>query len=294
VTLKDSAAHQEKAPRGAFSAASWDLGGHILTPAGRPLVMGILNITPDSFHAPSRKNDVAAAVREAVAMATAGADLLDLGAESTRPGADEISAQQEMDRLLPVIEAVGRETDLPLTVDTHRAATAKAALDAGAHAVNDICAGQDPAMFSLVAERGCGLILMHMQGTPRTMQKAPTYQDVVIQVKSWLDARCALAVAAGIPEARLVVDPGIGFGKTLEHNLALLGRLDLIAAGKPLLLGASRKSFIGTLTGADTHQRLPGSLAALAVAYQANVSLVRVHDVAESVQFLNVLQAASA
>lgn len=282
---------EERAPSGPFSAPSWDIGSKILIPAGRPLVMGILNLTPDSFHAPSRQQDTETAVRSAVDMAAAGADLLDLGAESTRPGATPVSVEQELERLIPVLEAVCRETDLPITVDTLRAATAEAALEGGASAVNDISGGADPAMFPLVARRGCGLILMHMQGTPRTMQDAPRYHDVTAEVAGWLAARCVLAQEAGIPTERLAVDPGIGFGKTLEHNLALLAGLRAVAKDRPLLLGASRKSFIGQITGADTGDRLPGSLAALAAAFRHGATLVRVHDVAASVQFLEVMKA---
>jgi dihydropteroate synthase len=281
----------EKAPRGAFSAPGWHCGRLLLTPPGRPLVMGILNLTPDSFHPGSRLAGPEAAVRAAVQMAAEGADLLDLGAESTRPGAAPVTMQEEMERLLPVLEAVRRETDLPLTVDTARAGTARAAFDAGADAVNDITAGTDPAMFPLAAERGCGLILMHMQGTPRTMQQEPRYDDVVAEVTGWLAWRCALAESAGIAPDHLAVDPGIGFGKTLEHNLSLLVGLRTVAGGRPLLLGASRKSFIGQITGADTSERLPGSLAALAAAFSAGSTLVRVHDVAASVQFLDLMRA---
>jgi dihydropteroate synthase len=255
--------------------------------------MGILNLTPDSFHASSRQAGPDQAARTAAAMQTAGADLLDLGAESTRPGAAPVTADEELERLLPALAAVRRETDLPVTVDTVRASTAQAALENGAGAVNDISAGADPDMFGLAAERGCGLILMHMQGTPRTMQQAPTYTDVVAEVAGYLAARCAAARQAGILPQRLCVDPGIGFGKTLDHNLSLLAHLDSVAAGRPLLLGASRKSFIGMLTGADTGDRLPGSLAALTAAFTAGAAVVRVHDVAASVQFLEVLKAVS-
>ena len=282
---------EKRAPGGPFSAPAWDCGAGLLTPPGRPLVMGILNLTPDSFHAPSRQPDIATAVQTAMDMAAAGADLLDLGAESTRPGAAPVSADEELERLEPVLAAVRRETDLPLTVDTVRAVTARAALDSGADAINDISGGADPGMFDLAAAHGCGLILMHMQGTPRTMQVAPSYHDVVAEVAGWLAARCALAQEAGIAPERLAVDPGIGFGKTLEHNLALMGNLRDVAKGRPLLLGASRKSFIGQITGAGTEDRLPGSLAALAAAFHHSATLVRVHDVASSVQFLDVLKA---
>nr|MEE4268777.1 dihydropteroate synthase [Candidatus Krumholzibacteria bacterium] len=284
---------ENKAPQGAFSAPAWDLGERVLTPAGRPLVMGIVNLTPDSFWSGSRAQGVEAAVAHALRLVAEGADLLDLGAESSRPGAQAVSTQEEQDRLLPVLEALRRQTEAPITVDTIRASTARQALAGGADAVNDISAATDEEMLAEVARQGCGLILMHMQGTPGTMQEAPRYREVVADVSAYLEERVAQAVLAGIPEGRLVVDPGIGFGKTLEHNLALLRGLAQVGQGRPLLLGASRKSFIGQLTGAETGDRLPGSLAALAAAYRSGASLVRVHDVAASVQFLDVLAAVS-
>jgi dihydropteroate synthase len=277
--------------RASFAAPAWDIGRLSLEPARRPLVMGIINLTPDSFHAGSRTATAEQAADAAERMAAAGADILDLGAESTRPGAADIGAAEEQDRLLPAVEAVRRATDLPLSVDTMRAATAALALDAGADIVNDVTGGADPAMLPLAAERGCGLVLMHMQGTPRTMQQDPRYDDVAADVAAWLDERCRAAEAAGVAPGRIVVDPGIGFGKTLDHNLALLRSLRRGAGGRPLLLGASRKSFIGALTGAAVADRLPGSLAALAAAYGGGAAVVRVHDVAASVQFLDVLAA---
>ena len=224
-------------------------------------------------------------------MLAEGADLLDLGAESSRPGSDPVSADEEQSRLLPVIEALRDETDAPLTVDTCRTETARLALDAGADAVNDIAGGRDRGMLPLIAARGCGLILMHMRGEPRTMQADPQYDDVVGEVAAWLRDRAAIAEAAGIPASRLMLDPGIGFGKSLDHNLALLAALRRTAGPYALLLGASRKRFIGELTGAAVEDRLPGSLAALAAAFQAGTAVVRVHDVAASVQFLDTLAA---
>ena len=275
-----------------FSAPSWDLGRRVLTPPGRPLVMGIVNLTPDSFHPGSRTGSPEAAIDRALDLAAKGADLLDLGAESSRPGADPVGSAEEQDRLLPVIEALRPETDIPLSVDTVRADTARAALAAGADAVNDISAGTlDPAMLPLAAEAGCGLVLMHMQGTPRTMQDDPRYHDVVAEVLGWLAARCRLAEEAGVAAARLMVDPGIGFGKNLAHNLSLLKELSELAAGRPLLLGASRKRFIAGITGAAVEDRLPGSLAAVAAAWQAGATMVRVHDVAATRQFLEVMKA---
>jgi len=275
-----------------FFAPGWDLGRLVIEPPGRPLVMGVVNLTPDSFFPGSRTAECGPAVEYALRQVAAGADLLDLGAESSRPGAEPVGESEEMDRLLPVLEVLRPETRLPITVDTVRAVTARVALDAGADAINDISAGMlDPGMIPLAAAQGCGLVLMHMQGTPRIMQGAPTYFDVVAEVSGWLAARCRLACDQGVAQERLLVDPGIGFGKTLAHNLALLGRLDVVAGGRPLLLGASRKRFIAGITGAGVDDRLPGSLAALVCAWQGRASMVRVHDVKESLQFLEVLKA---
>ena len=277
-----------------FGAPGWDLGRLVLVPQGRPLVMGIVNLTPDSFFPGSRTTETGPAVGHALRLVAEGADVVDLGAESTRPGAESVGQAEEMDRLLPVLEILRAETGVPITVDTTRAATAAAALRAGADAVNDISAGTlDPDMLSVAAEAGCGLILMHMQGTPRTMQNDPRYEDVQAEVRGWLAARYRLAREAGVAEGRLMVDPGIGFGKNLAHNLALLAGLREVAGGRPLLLGASRKRFIAGVTGAAVEDRLPGSLAALACAWQGGATAVRVHDVAASVQFLDVLKAVS-
>jgi len=253
--------------------------------------MGILNVTPDSFYPPSRASDPAAAVAAGLAMLAAGADLLDLGAESSRPGSRPVSAAEEQDRLMPVVTALRRETARPLSVDTARAETARLALAAGADAVNDIAAGRDPDMLPLVAERRCGLVLMHMRGQPANMQDSPRYADVVAEVAAWLAGRAAAAERAGVAAAKILVDPGIGFGKRIEHNLALLANLDRLGNGRALLVGASRKSFIGDLTGAPVDARLSGSLAALAAAFAGGTTVVRVHDVAASVQFLDVLAA---
>lgn len=275
-----------------FRAPAWDLGRLVLAPAGRPLLMGIVNLTPDSFWEGSRAPDAGAAVDLALRLADEGADLLDLGAESSRPGSRPVDPAQELGRLLPVLRRLRPLTALPLTVDTVRAATAAAALEAGADAINDISAGtRDPGMLPCVARARAGLVLMHMQGTPETMQDAPGYADVVAEVSAWLAARCAAAEAAGVEPARIAVDPGIGFGKTPAHNLALLRAGTSVAGGRPLLVGASRKSFIGAVTGAGAAERLPGSLAALAAAWRAGAAVVRVHDVAASRQFLDVLAA---
>ncbi len=274
-----------------FIAPGWDLGDRSLIPDGRPLVMGIVNLTPDSFYGGSRTGDVAAAVAHAARLVAEGADILDLGAESSRPGAEAVGVQEEADRLLPVVAALAAEIDIPLSIDTVRADVARQALDLCPCAINDISAGADPRMFSLAAERQCGLVLMHMQGTPGTMQDDPAYGDPVAEITGWLAGRARLAEEAGVPAARILVDPGLGFGKTLAHNLALLKDLGKIAAGRPSLLGASRKRFIAGVTGAGVNDRLPGSLAALTAAWQGGTSVVRVHDVAASVQFLEIMRA---
>jgi len=275
-----------------FVAPAWNLGRLVLEPAGRPLVMGIVNLTPDSFYPGSRAGD--AAVEYALQLVAQGADLVDLGAESTRPGAGPVSGAEELDRLMPVLEALRPETEIPLTVDTMRAATAAVALKAGADAINDISAGTlDADMLPVAAAAGCGLILMHMQGTPRTMQDAPRYDDVLAEVRGWLAARCRLAEEAGVAPDKLMIDPGIGFGKNLAHNLILMKGLREVSGGRPLLLGASRKRFIAAVTGAAVDDRLPGSLAALAAAWRGAASVVRVHDVAASVQFLEIMKAIS-
>ncbi len=274
------------------AAPDWDLGRVLLHPDGRPLVMGILNLTPDSFHAASRVPATEQALATARAMIAAGADILDLGAESSRPGAQPVTAAEEQARLLPVLEALRADSDIPVSVDTVRSATARQALAAGADAINDISAcTQDPDMLGAVAASGCGLVLMHMRGTPRTMQDDPSYADAVAEVSAYLSERAAAAEAVGIAPARIVVDPGIGFGKRLAHNLALLASLREIPRGRPLLLGASRKRFIGEITGAPVEGRLPGSLAAAAAAFQGGATAVRVHDVAATTQFLQVLKA---
>ena len=284
--------HAEGGPKAPFRACVWDLGRVRLQAVGRPLIMGIVNLTPDSFWAGSRALDPEHAVDLALRLAAEGADLLDLGAESSRPGAAPVGEEVEKARLLPVLRRLRARTDLPLTIDTVRAGTAEAALAEGADAINDITAGTgDPRLLPVAAAAGCGLVLMHMQGSPATMQDNPGYADVVGEVTAWLAARAAAAEAAGVAPERIAVDPGLGFGKRPEHNLALLGRAGETAGGRPLLLGASRKSFIGAASGAGAEDRLPGSLAALAAAWRAGAAVVRVHDVAASKQFLDVLAA---
>jgi dihydropteroate synthase len=222
----------------------------------------------------------------------AGADLLDVGGESTRPGAAEVPVQQELARVLPVIRGlVAAGVPVPLSVDTRKARVAESALAAGARIVNDVSAGRhDPRMLAVVAAHGAGLVLMHMQGSPETMQAAPAYGDVVAEVRAWLEARARAAEAAGVLPEAILVDPGIGFGKTLDHNLALLAGLEqLVGDGRPVLLGASRKSFLGRLTGRAAADRLAGSLACVVRAREAGVAAVRVHDVGPTRDLLTVL-----
>ncbi|WP_156255557.1 dihydropteroate synthase [Sandarakinorhabdus oryzae] len=256
-----------------------------------PLVMGIINVTPDSFSDGGRHDAPAAAIAAAHAMHAAGAAIIDVGAESTRPGAPELPVGDELARLAPLW---GGLAGLPVSIDTRKAAVMEAALAAGAMIVNDVSAlGHDPDAMALVAARGCPVILMHHQGTPETMQIAPHYDNVLLDVFDWLEGRIAAAVAAGIAPDAVIADPGIGFGKGLAHNLALLWGLTLLhGLGVPILLGASRKSLISKLAGdVPVEQRLPGSLALALAGAEAGVQIVRVHDVAETAQALAVWRA---
>jgi dihydropteroate synthase len=258
---------------------------------GRPGVMGILNVTPDSFSDGGQFLAPERAVQHGLALLASGADVVDVGGESSRPGAEPVAAEVEIGRVVPVIEELARRRPgALLTVDTAKVAVAEAALDAGAAAVNDVTAGSDPAMFRAVARRSAGIVLMHMRGVPATMQRDTAYADVVAEVHEFLAARAVAATAAGIPRERILLDPGIGFGKDAEGNLRLLAALpDLATLGHPLVVGASRKSFIGTLTGDGAEERLPGSLAAIVGTVGVPAVLVRAHDVAATVQFLTVL-----
>jgi dihydropteroate synthase len=273
------------APRGALAGLAMD----------RPQIMGILNVTPDSFSDGGRFLDAAAALAQARAMAAQGAALLDIGGESTRPGAALVPEAEEIARTAPVIAAL-RGAGLPLSIDTRKAAVARAALAAGAGMVNDVSALTfDAGMAGVVAAAGVPLVLMHARGTPATMQDAPVYDDVLLDVYDWLDGRIAAAEAAGIARGRIVVDPGIGFGKTAAHNLALIRGLSLFhGLGCPLLLGASRKRFIGTISGEErADRRVAGSLAVALAGAAQGVQLLRVHDVAETRAALALARAIS-
>ena len=247
--------------------------------------MGVVNVTPDSFSDGQRYLDPDAAVAHGVRLAEAGAAILDVGGESTRPGAARVSAERQCARVVPVIERLAERVSTPLSVDTTRATVARAALDAGAAMVNDISAGcEDPALLPLVAERGAAVVLMHMRGTPATMQRGigrRSCEDVVAEVLAFLEDRAEAAQGAGVPASSIVVDPGIGFGKTVAHNLALLKALPrFVALGYPVLVGPSRKSFLGAITGRDVDHREMATAGAVAAAVLGGAELVRVHDVA--------------
>lgn len=259
----------------------------------RPLVMGILNVTPDSFSDGGRLASPEEAVSHGLRLLDEEADIVDIGGESTRPGALPVSCEQECGRVVPVIAALhAHRPEALLSVDTSKPEVASRALQAGATIINDITAGSDPAMLLLAATQSAVLILMHRRGTPETMQADTHYADVVAEVTEYLGDRARAAAAAGVPPQRLWLDPGIGFGKDVEGNLSLLAQLPGLAAlGHPVVVGVSRKSFIGRLTGAEVGDRLPGSLAALTPLAALPRVVARVHDVAATVQFLTVLAA---
>lgn len=257
----------------------------------RPLVMGIVNVTPDSFSDAGQHLQCAAAIAHAQRLIAEGADILDIGGESTRPGAQPVGVQEELDRVLPVIEGL-RGAALPVSIDTCKPEVMRAAIAAGASMVNDINALQDAAAMNAVAASGAAVCLMHKQGTPQTMQTQPQYSDVVAEVGEFLRGRIAAAEAAGIGRERIVIDPGFGFGKTLAHNLDLLRHLgNLREPGVPVLAGLSRKSMLGALTGQDVNHRVPASVAAALIAVQRGASIVRVHDVRETVDALKIWNA---
>jgi dihydropteroate synthase len=273
---------------------TWHLPDRVLRLDGRALVMGIVNVTPDSFSDGGRFAATDAAVDHALDLVRQGADLLDIGGESSRPGAEPVAVEEELRRVLPVLRALVARTPVPISVDTTKAAVADACLAAGAHIVNDVTALRgDADMARVVAARRAGVVLMHMRGTPQTMQLDPRYDDVAAEVGRILQERLHAAAAAGIDAERVVLDPGIGFGKTADHNLELLARLgELRALGRPVLLGVSRKGFLGKMLGRAVDERLAGSLAAAchAVALGA-AQVVRAHDVRETRDALTLLAA---
>lgn len=263
----------------------WQLPDRVLTPGTPPLLMGIVNVTPDSFSDGGQYLDPDAAVTQALRLVEQGADLLDIGGESTRPGSHSIGLAEELSRVVPVVRRLAAVTRTPLSVDTSKAEVARQALEAGAHVINDVTALQgDPAMPEVVRRHRAGIILMHMQGTPATMQVEPRYEDVVAEVVDFLEARLQACIDLGIAASQVVLDPGIGFGKTTEHNLRLLAHLEeLQRLGRPVCLGVSRKGFLGAVLGRPLGQRLAGSLAAACYALlRGTAQIVRVHDVAET------------
>ena len=262
----------------------WQCRDRRLELGDRTLVMGILNVTPDSFSDGGRFLDSRQAFEHGLQMARDGADIIDIGGESSRPGAEPVPIEEELKRVIPAIEALSRETDCLLSVDTRKARVAEEALTAGAHIINDITALTfDPGMTAVARDHGAGVILMHMRGDPKTMQISPKYNNVVKEVADYLDARIRELEQRGMSRNSLAVDPGIGFGKTLEHNIRLIAHLDELARlRRPVVVGLSRKSFIGKITGREVQDRLPGSLAAMAYVIQRGAHVIRVHDVKES------------
>jgi len=274
-------------------AVNWRLRTRSLTLGRRPLVMGILNVTPDSFSDGGRFHDPTAAVEQALQLAAAGADILDVGGESTRPYSQQVDEQEELRRVMPVIEALARRLTIPISIDTSKPAVAAAALAGGVEVINDVTGLVDPAMIEVARASQAGVCVMHMRGTPQTMQDDPVYDDVVGEIYEYLAERRDALIAAGIAQERISLDPGIGFGKTHAHNLTLLGQCwRFHALGCPVLVGHSRKGFIGKVLGDKTADSLAGTIGvSLALANQG-VQILRVHDVAEVRQALLLYEAA--
>lgn len=274
----------------------WQILGRRIEFGARALVMGVVNVTPDSFSDGGQFLDPERAVDHALRLVEDGADLLDLGAESTRPGALPVDEAEELARLIPVVTQVASRVAVPISVDTMKASVARAALAAGASIVNDVTALRgDPEMAAVVAQTGAGVVLMHMQGTPRTMQADPSYKDVVREVGEFFDARLAVAEQAGIAKTQIALDPGIGFGKLQEHNVALLTHLPALTARRcPVLVGVSRKAFLGKILDRPVGERLWGTAAAVALAAARGAAIVRVHDVKAMLDVVKVVAALSA
>jgi len=264
--------------------------GRFLLDLDRPVVMGVINVTPDSFSDGGQLLELPAALARAQELVAEGAAMVDVGGESTRPGATPVDESEELRRVIPLIERLAGTLAVPVSVDTRKPAVMRRAIAAGASLVNDVSALMAPGALAAVAESGAAVCLMHMQGDPRTMQDAPRYDDVVVEVRAFLKARVAACEHAGIPRSRLLVDPGFGFGKSLEHNLALLrGLPELASDGLPVLAGLSRKRMISALTGRADGDRLAGSLAAAVIASMNGARIIRAHDVRETVDALRVV-----
>ena len=258
---------------------------------GKCHIMGILNVTPDSFYDGGWHFDSVNAQKRIEEMIAEGAEIIDIGGESTRPGSKPVSVKEELERVIPAIEFIKNISDIPISIDTQKAEVARKAVEAGACVVNDVGGLRNDDMISLIAELQIPVIIMHMQGTPENMQKNPQYADTVQDIKNWLEERINAAEMAGIKRSNIIVDPGIGFGKNLKHNLEILGGLRKLNMAGGVLLGASRKSFIGFLTGADDSDRLTGSLASAMIGATEGVDLVRVHDVKETKKAIETINA---
>lgn len=273
------------------SPTSWRCGRFLFDFAKRkrPIVMGILNATPDSFSDGGKFRTPKDAIAQAELMIASGVDLIDIGGESTRPGAEPVALQEELDRVLPVIEAL-KDCGIPLSIDTYKSETMRQALNAGVDCINDIWAlRQDGAVNSVLGSENCGIVLMHMQRDPLTMQFNPDYKDVIVEVKQFLKDRVELLISKGISQDRIVIDPGFGFGKSLEHNINMLANFaDFSSLGLPVLAGISRKSMLGKITGKDSNERVAASIAAAVMAADRGARIVRVHDVAETVDALKL------
>lgn len=276
----------------AAGAQVWQCGRFTLT-LSRPLVMGILNVTPDSFSDGGRYRDEAAAIEHGRELAALGAHIIDVGGESTRPGSDEVSADEEIARVVPVISELARSVEVPISADTRHARVAEACVDAGASIVNDVSGFRDPAMVEVAASCDAGLVVMHMRGEPKSMQDEPVYADVVAEVSAYLAAQARMLEGAGVAPERIALDPGLGFGKATAHNLELLRRLDeFVSLGHPLLVGASRKRFIGEVTGVTVPgQRVSGSVAVALWSALHGADILRVHDVKETLEALAMVSA---
>lgn len=278
-----------------FKTCTRQAKGRLIEFPDRPLIMGVVNVTPDSFSDGGRYLDPAAAVAHAFRLVAEGADLLDIGAESTRPGADAVDEAEERRRVIPVVTAVAQAVTVPISIDTSKATVAQAALDAGAVLVNDVTALRgDPSMVEVIARTGAGIVLMHMSGTPQTMQLAPCYEDVVGEISAFFEERIRFAMAHGIGQKQIMLDPGIGFGKLLEHNLTLLAQLHrFIGLGCPLLVGVSRKAFLGQIVDRPVAERQWATAAAVALAVERGAGILRVHDVRAMKEAMQVAVAIS-
>ncbi|MCI0532318.1 MAG: dihydropteroate synthase [candidate division Zixibacteria bacterium] len=270
---------------------SAQLKGKVYDFHSRTYIMGVLNVTPDSFSDGGRFLDIDSAIRQGISMAEEGADIIDVGGESTRPGSEPVPAQEEIKRIIPVITELASRINIPISVDTYKAEVARKALSAGAEIINDISALRfDPEMADVAKEFNSGLVLMHMQGNPKDMQRAPVYNDVLAAIRDFFTEQTEFALSRGIDRSKIILDPGIGFGKTTEHNLRILQNLSYFKSLKfPLLIGVSRKSLIGNILNLPSAERLEGSLAGMVFAIQNGANIVRVHDVRESVRAARVI-----